>query len=273
MRRLCAVLGGDVSASLSPRIHTAAAEALGLDVAYVPVSCPTREDFARAIDALFVLRALGANVTIPHKRAALERCDAISETARVIGAVNTLTFRDDGALFGDNTDGPGLVRVFEALGAERLARVQVLGAGGAARAVLWALVRSGAGEITCSARDGKADVVVDDARAAASGRPRIGAAPLGPVPGATLVVSTLPRDPGLAAEAHRAWIGDGAFVLDLAYSTPEAETPLVAGARQRGLEATDGRALLAEQGALSLAAWTGGEVSRIRAIMRSALVL
>ncbi|MCK6548471.1 hypothetical protein L6R52_21670 [Myxococcota bacterium] len=257
MRRLCAVLGGDVSASLSPRIHTAAAEALGLDVAYVPVSCPTREDFARAIDALFVLRALGANVTIPHKRAALERCDAISETARVIGAVNTLTFRDDGALFGDNTDGPGLVRVFEALGAERLARVQVLGAGGA----------------TCSARDGKADVVVDDARAAASGRPRIGAAPLGPVPGATLVVSTLPRDPGLAAEAHRAWIGDGAFVLDLAYSTPEAETPLVAGARQRGLEATDGRALLAEQGALSLAAWTGGEVSRIRAIMRSALVL
>lgn len=272
MRRLCAVLGGDVLASLSPLIHGAAAAALGLDVAYVPVSCPTRADLERAIDALSTLRALGANVTIPHKRAALERCDSTSETARAIGAVNTLTFGDDGALFGDNTDGPGLVRVFEGLPPGVVARAQVLGAGGAARAVVWALARAGAQEITCCARDGRGASLVAQLDVAGAARPRIGAGGLAVVPGATLVVSTLPRDPALAAEAHRAWIGDGAFVLDLAYAAG-GDTPLVAGARHRGLATADGRALLAEQGALSLASWTGGEVSRIRAIMRSALAL
>lgn len=239
-----AVLGRDVSRSLSPRIHAAAIEALGLELEYTAISCPTREDFHQVIDA----RALrGANVTIPYKAEAYARATIRTPAAIEIGAVNTLTF-DGETIEGDNTDGPGLEAVLLALPASSLERVQLLGDGGAAKAARWALARAGAKEVIGSAR-------------------RTGT--LGPVEGATLILSTLPSDPELRFERF-VDLARRPFILDAAYAI-DGETPLVALARAHGLDAQDGRAMLAEQGARSLRRWTGGDLSLIRAAMFAVL--
>lgn len=246
-----AVLGGDVSRSLSPLIHHAAAKALGLELEYEAISCPTREDFLRAIDAL-ERAAVGANVTIPYKHEAYARATILTATAKEIGAVNTLTFLD-GAIEGENTDGPALEAIFSAMPRERLARVQLLGAGGASRAAAWALVRAGAKELAvCGRKDAPY--------------------PLAPIAGATLVVSALPPDPAIASEALASWIDvhSAPEILDLAYS-PSGSPPLVAQAKARGFAANDGRAMLVEQGARSFHRWTGKALSLIREAMHDAM--
>ena len=265
MKRLLAVLGRDVSRSLSPLLHGAAASECGLEVAYVPVSCPDAEHFHRAVHALETLGAIGCNVTIPYKHDAMAMADHVSTTAKEIGAVNTLTFSDGGRIQGDNTDGPGLVRVYRALPPGTLARVQILGSGGAAKAAAWAASHAGAEEIHVCARKDADQVSTTGARAHG----------LGKIKGATLVVSALPNDRELAKKILSSWIDEASrpYVLDLAYGDLENESPLVLGARAAGLSSSDGRAMLVEQAALSLALWTGGEVSRIRAAMRRSIGL
>jgi shikimate dehydrogenase len=265
MKRLLAVLGHDVSRSLSPLLHGSAAQECGLEVAYVPISCVDAEHFHRAVQALRTLGAIGCNVTIPYKHDALALADRNSTTALEIGAVNTLTFSDDGRIQGDNTDGPGLVRVYQSLPAGSLARVQILGAGGAAKAAAWAASRAGAEEIHVCARNNADQVATTGAQAHG----------LGKIKGATLVVSALPNDRELAKKVLASWIDETShpYVLDLAYGDLESETSLVLGARAAGLPSADGRAMLVEQAALALALWTGGEVSRIRAAMRRAIGL
>ena len=115
MKRLLAVLGQDTSKSLSPLLHGAAALECDLPIAYIPVSCPDADHFHRAVQALRTLGAIGCNVTIPYKHEAMQLADRSSTTAQEIGAVNTLTFSDDGRIQGDNTDGPGLVQVYRSL--------------------------------------------------------------------------------------------------------------------------------------------------------------
>lgn len=265
MKRLLAILGGDVSKSLSPLLHGSAALECDLDIAYVPVSCPDADRFHRGVEALRTLGALGCNVTIPHKADALALADRSSTTAQEIGAVNTLTFSDDGRIQGDNTDGPGLVRVYRSLPLGTLARVQILGAGGAAKAAAWAASRAGAKEIHVCARRHAEELATTGARAHG----------LTKIEGATLVVSALPNDRALAKEISSSWIDQSAhpYVLDLAYGDLTTESPLVLNARAAGLESSDGRVMLVEQAALALSLWTGGEVSRIRAAMRRAMFL
>lgn len=261
MRRLLAVLGRDVSRSRSPELHARAASALGLDIAYVPVSCPDEAAFRRAVDALRVLGARGANVTIPYKRVALAAATTITARARAIGAANTLSFEAEGEIEADNTDAPALLEVLRAGPPERLERVMVLGAGGAARAAVWALVEAGAPAVVVCARD------PSRAGALAEMAPRVvSAAALGSAPATTLALSTLPGDPALAARALEEWIRAPA-VLDLAYGPPGHPSPLVAAARAHGLVAEDGLAMLIGQAALSLARWTGADAEAIRAAM------
>ncbi len=247
------MLGRDVSRSLSPRIHNAAAEALEVDVSYVPVSCPTPEDFHRYLDVLRE-KALGANVTIPYKHEAYARANVLTETAKEIGAVNTLTFSEQG-IEGENTDGPALAALFSAMPKERLSRVQILGAGGASRAAEWALRRAGAKEIAICARKNAPH-------------------PLAPIAGATLVVSTLPPDAALAKTALEEYVdlANAPEILDAAYAL-EGLPPLVELARARGLSAEDGRAMLVEQAARSFHRWTGKALSLIRDAMSKSLAL
>lgn len=262
MRRLLAVLGQDVSASLSPRLHAAAAHALGLDIAYVPVSCPSPEAFRAAVAALRTLDALGSNVTIPYKREAYALSSERSPVAEALGAVNTLSFVD-GVVRGDNTDGPGLLRVLSRLPAGCFERVQVLGSGGASMAAAWAAARVSA-DVRVSARS---------ISAAMSRLPGVEPGPLAPVADATLVISGLPGEPSLAEQILTGWIDHARSprVLDLAYAAEDAETPLVEAARRRGLPASDGREMLVEQAALSLSGWTGADVEQIRAAMCDAV--
>lgn len=263
MRRLLAVLGKDVSASLSPVMHQAALDALKLDFAYVPICASDSASFERVVAALHTLNATGANVTIPYKTDARRLADNCSEAARAIGAVNTLSFLD-GQIFGDNTDGPGMLALFEQAQSKDLLRcVQVLGAGGAARAVLWSLARAGAEEVFLCSR-------TPDVQLAA----QFGAKPqtLSSVRHASLVISTLPPDRDLAQKTMDECIGQGPAVWDLAYRQDGGPT-LARLAEERGLSALDGRALLVEQGALSLQAWTGADLTSIRTHMRRALGL
>lgn len=250
MTRLLAVLGRDVSRSLSPKIHNAAARALDLPVAYIRFNCETVAKLHNAIAALREMNAIGANVTIPYKKDALERADILTDTAKEIGAVNTLTFLDDeeASIEGDNTDGPALVAILKEMPSERLEKVQLLGDGSASRAAEWALKAAGAKEIiVCSRRKGT----------------------LAPVPNATLVISTLPP---AQDQPWREYIdlASRPAILDITY-TIAGQPPLVVLAHQLGLVANDGRAMLVEQGARSLHRWTGGDLSLIREAMFSVL--
>src|SRR5215216_4734932 len=125
-------------------MHNAALAAAGLtDWRYLRLPLPP-ELFGEAVRALPASGFRGANVTIPHKHAALAVADDASDAARAIGAANTLTF-EDGAVVADNTDAPGLLAALPISPAGRTALV--LGAGGAARAAVWALMTAGAADI------------------------------------------------------------------------------------------------------------------------------
>lgn len=265
MRRLLGVVGRDVTTSLSPHIHRAAATTCDIDIAYVPINIRDASHFGLCIDALRCIGALGVNVTNPFKIPALAVADRVSTTAQEIGAVNTLTFSAGGRVHGDNTDGPGLLRVLEQLPPGCLERVQILGAGGAARAAAWAIRQLEVGEVRVTARSSGASV------AQLAG----GQVQAGPVGGVTLVISALPGHADLAAEVLEGWVdvAQRPIVCDLAYQGLDRESPLALLARAKKLRAFDGRAMLAEQGALALSLWTGGELSRIRAAMRDALAL
>ncbi len=143
------VLGWPVAHSRSPAIHNAALAALGMhDWRYqrLPVPPPL---FAETTRALGSAGFLGANVTIPHKQAALALASRASSAAREIGAANTLTFAADGTIAAENTDAPGLIAALEHMtDMPAHPRALVLGAGGSARAVVWALREAGASEVS-----------------------------------------------------------------------------------------------------------------------------
>lgn len=259
------VLGWPVAHSRSPAMQNAALAELGLaDWRYqrLPVPPVLFEETVRALPASGFL---GANATIPHKEAALALADRASEAARAIGAANTLSFAEDGAIEAENTDAPGLVA---ALGTPASgARVMVLGAGGSARAAIWGLLDAGAAEV----------LVWNRTRA----RAELLAAQLGaravdsPVSADILVNCTsvgLERAQdargaqGLERSATQAralnqlgltfdQVGEYSYVVDLVYST--GCTPLLEVAQAQGKQTLDGLEILVAQGALSLELWTG----------------
>jgi shikimate dehydrogenase len=136
--QVCAVMGDPVGHSLSPELHNAAFEALGLDYAYVafPVK---RGNGGAAMQAVRTLGLRGLSVTIPFKLEIIPHLDQVDEQARHVGSVNTVV-NEEGRLLGSSTDGPGALRALEAAGVDIAGRrVLVLGSGGAARAVVFAL--------------------------------------------------------------------------------------------------------------------------------------
>ncbi len=268
MKRLFAVLGDRVQRSLSPLLHTEAGLACNIDLAYVPVVCADRAHFHRAVDALRTIGAGGANVTIPYKEEALALCDRMTPTATRIGAINTLTFTESGAVEGTNTDGPALERLFAAMPQAARGRVQILGAGGAARAAAWALKTAGATEVIVTARS-------PSARSAVAAPFGASASPLGPVPRATMIVSSLPGTPDLAQQILRDWVDVGArpYVYDLAYGSLDSPSPLVEEARNLGLVAADGLSMLVEQAALALSIWTQRAPAPLLRAMKAAVGL
>ncbi|MHB1382243.1 MAG: shikimate dehydrogenase [Thermoleophilia bacterium] len=144
---LVGIFGDPVSHSLSPQMHNAAYEAMGLDLCYVPMHV-SKEGLAAAVAGIKVMGFLGVNLTIPHKVAVVPLLDRLDTAAATIGAVNTVV-NDNGSLVGYNTDGVGFIMALEEetpieyAGTEAL----VFGAGGAARAISLALAQKGIGAI------------------------------------------------------------------------------------------------------------------------------
>jgi shikimate dehydrogenase len=216
---------------------------LGLDWRYLRLPVPP-ERFQETGRALAGSGYRGANVTIPHKLAAHDLADELSDAARAIGAVNTLTFKEGGGIAGDNTDAGGLL---EAVGEPLPSTALVLGAGGAARAAVWALAQAGA-DVTVWARAAeRAAELAADLGVGHSDRPG---------PSELLVNAT---SVGLRAgdSLDGLPLVDARVVVDLVYGADP--TPVVRWAEERGARVIDGLEVLVRQGARSLALWTGME--------------
>jgi shikimate dehydrogenase len=240
---LAGVLGFPIGHSRSPAMMNAAFAELGLDWRYLHLPVPP-ELFAQTVRALPGSGYRGANVTIPHKLAAHELADELTDAAAAIGAVNTLSFLEDGRTEGDNTDAGGLI---DALGAERPASALVLGAGGAARAAVWALREAGAEVTIWNRTPERARRLADEFGVRHADRP--GAAEL-------LVNAT---SVGLAAgdDLEALPLVEAGTVVELVYGSEP--TALVRWARGRGARVVDGLEILVRQGARSLERWTGRE--------------
>jgi shikimate dehydrogenase len=216
------------------------------------------ELFAETIRALPAQGFRGINVTIPHKRAALAVAARASARAQAIGAANLLLFEPDGQIRADNTDAPALSAALGAILPVSGATVLVLGAGGSARAAVWALRDVGASEIRVWNRTPeRAQVLADDlgavtVRTADAADVLVNCTSVGLDPDDTAPADPLdglPLGPGDLA-GYRA-------VVDFVYRGDSAGTPLLSAARAAGVPAIDGLELLVGQGALSFEQFTG----------------
>ncbi len=256
--RLAGVMGWPVTHSRSPVLHGFWLDRYGVDGAYVPLA--VRPDhLEQALRSLPVLGFAGCNLTIPHKERALAVMDDLDDSARRIGAVNTVVVGPDGRLHGRNTDAFGFIESLHA--ALPLFRVDagpavVVGAGGAARAVVAALLDAGVpklvlvnrsrvrAEAVAEALGGAIEVIDWDARAAAL----VNAAVLVNTTNLGMTGSP-PLDLPLGA------LPPSAAVCDIVYVP--LETPLLAAARLRGNPTVDGLGMLLHQARPGFAAWFG----------------
>ncbi len=261
---LVGLIGWPLAHSLSPIMHNAAFAELGLEWAYVPL--PVRpEDLEPALKGLVALNFVGVNVTIPHKQAVMRHIDELSDTARLTGAVNTIHIQDS-RYFGYNSDAIGFLNsLYEADCHPKGMRVAVLGAGGAARAVVYALARDGVDSVVVLNRTTeRAAFLVDDLADA--------------FPRSTLSFETLTRRALAGLDGHVdlvinttsvgmypyvdacPWpvevpIPAQAIFCDLVYNP--LETVFLAQARAAGVPTIDGLGMLVHQGAFAFQKWTG----------------
>ncbi len=252
-RTLLGVAGWPVGHSRSPAMQNAALAEMGLDWLYVPVPLPP-DLFAETARALGRVGFRGLNVTVPHKLAAHELADSLSPAAEAIGAVNTLTFSD--GIEGDNTDAGGLLdAIAEPVGGRT---ALVLGAGGAARAVVWALLDAGAAEVSVWNRTAERAIELAAAMGArAVARPEA----------AELVVNCTAA--GMTGEdLDLEGLEPGEVVVDMVYG--DAPTAVERWATGGGAHFVGGLEVLVRQGARSLELWTGRQAPV--AVMRSVLI-
>jgi shikimate dehydrogenase len=277
-----AVIGHPVGHSRSPAMQTAALTEMGLagEWTYGALDVAPEDFEAEVAELAAAGEYAGVNVTVPHKEAALAMADEVSEGAQAIGAANTLSFKD-GQISAANTDAGGFLRALpaslaapsdeEAAGSRR---ALVLGAGGAARAAIWALAQGDEGSPTAAGSSGDEpresvhippfDVHVWNrtAERAETVAAELGARSVaGPDPGDyALIVNTTAV--GLAGEDTFEALplspdsfSPGQVVLDMVYT--DEPSPLLAAAEAAGAITVDGLEMLVQQGALSLLIWTG----------------
>lgn len=264
MPRRIGLIGWPVGHSLSPAMQNAAFAALGMDWEYILLPVPPGEVGA-AVRRLAARGFRGANVTVPHKEAVMPYLSHVTEAARAIGAVNTIVVEEDGTLLGENTDWTGFLAALREAGFEPEGRrALILGAGGAARAVAYALARSGAHAVVLNRTLERAEALVRDL-GPATPRGLLEAGPLEPTAlirearRADLLVNATsvgmwpradesPWPDGLPIPAHL-------VVMDLVYRP--LETKLLRQAREAGARTVDGLGMLVHQGARAFECWTG----------------
>lgn len=269
--RLCCLIGHPIGHSVSPQMHNAAFKALSLNYIYLAFDVPP-ERLAEAVSGLRVLGAAGFNVTIPHKVAIMKLLDELDHSAERTGAVNTVV-NNRGLLRGYNTDIYGIRRALEGRGLPIMKPALVIGAGGAARAAVAALIDLGFQKILIANRTperGKALSewarslrVLTESLSLEEGRWK--AAECGIIVNATPIgMHPDTGDTPLMSEDVR----EGTIVLDLVYNPPR--TRLLEEAEKAGAIPVSGLDVLVYQGAEAFRLWTGMdppvEVMRIAAI-------
>ncbi len=271
--KVAGVWGHPVGHSRSPAMHNAALAAMGLDWVYVPFDIdPDPANVEEALAGLRALGLIGVNVTIPLKEAVLPYT-IVSEEAAQVGSVNTIHSRD-GKLYGYSTDGAGFLRSLEAVGQATEGRqVLLLGAGGSARAVTFALAAQGCRCRISNRTEARAAALADDvnrwfpgsASVAGWGAPSgafdllVNTTSLGMSPNED-ALPALPPDP----------FARKPFVYDLIYAP--TRTRLLAAAEAAGCETMNGLGMLVWQGALALAIWTGRPLEEIPVAVMEAAV-
>jgi shikimate dehydrogenase len=275
MTRRVGLLGKPLKRRHSQVMHDAAFDACGIDARYVLLELEPDAVAPTVREARASAEWLGLGVTAPYKRVVAELVDEVEPEAEAIGAVNNVTRTADGRLVGFNTDAPGFRAGVELAMGRSLegAEVVVVGAGGAAHAVVFACLAAGAGRLTVANRTAdraaamlerfslngtgsRAAVALDDPvfrTALESADVAVNATTVGMIdPGATIPVDAL---------------RDDATVFDLVYVPPE--TPLLAAARARGLRAANGSEMLIAQAAIAFERWTG--MGGMADVMRTAV--
>lgn len=260
--RAFAVLGHPIGHTLSPLMHNAAFEELGMEAVYLAFDVLPEH----LGDVLPVMRKMGfggVNLTVPLKEVALRCVDRLDESARILGAINTVQFAPDG-LVGFNTDGQGFLRAFrEAFGVSPAQRsVFILGTGGAGRAV--ALTLAGEGVLSMALADTdraraeklamelETQYFIQDVRVAGSPDETVAACRQADIVVQATPVGMKPEDPSpLPREAFR----EGQQAFDLVYMYPE--TGFMKTAREAGARAANGLGMLLHQGAYAFEIWTG----------------
>lgn len=238
--------------SLSPLMHGAAFAHAGLPGEYRAVRVPPAE-LPAALDRLREKEVLGANLSLPHKKAALAHLDDLTSAARDIGAVNTVIPRN-GRLLGENTDAPGFLAALDAARAGGTGVAAVLGAGGAARAAVWALRSQGREVRVVNRTPEKASALTRDLGGQAQ--------PLAEVPWSEVTLLVNASSAGLSSPDETplpdfdfAALPPEALVYDMVYQP--RETRLMREARAAGVRAENGLPMLAHQARLAFLAWTG----------------
>lgn len=256
--KIAGVIGWPVAHSLSPALHGFWIRELGVDAAYVPLAVKP-EDFSLAVNALSRMGFRGANVTVPHKEKAFELSHERDEAAVATGAVNTLVF-DGGRIVGRNTDVPGYLASLDDEGAGALsgANVVVIGAGGAARAICFALLSRGVQQISIVNRTAAKSQMLasffgDRVRSAAWG------ALQELLPSCDFLVNTtslgMVGQPALDIDITM--LRQGAVVSDIVYRP--LETKLLRDAGRSGHKTVPGLGMLLHQARPGFSAWFGVE--------------
>jgi len=276
--KLVGIFGDPVDHTISPAMQNAAFEALGLDMAYIPfhVRKSPAYDLKAAVNAVRALNMRGVNVTIPHKEKVLKYLDEVDPDAKAAGAVNTIVNRN-GKLVGYNTDGPGyLLSLKEDIGfTVRGKRIVILGAGGAARAILRSALEKRPASIVVANRTLKrAEDLIREFEASypvvmkAVGL--LDSAIAQDLNNASLVVNTTSIGmkgtgaPDVPLEA----LPRGSIVSDIVYVP--LETAFLNAAKARGLRVHYGLSMLVRQGALTFELWTGKKAP-VEVMQRAAL--
>lgn len=256
MKKWYAVLGDPIEQSMSPFMHDHWFQENQIDATYIPIHV-TSERLKETVDSLRMLGCSGWNVTVPHKQAIIPFLDGLEESARIMDAVNTVFRTDDGRLIGANTDGQGFVKSLEELFGQRAqGPVLIIGAGGAARGIAFALKSAGYGPLFITNRTvEKATVLAGEIEGAAALSLAEAESRLGefPVLVQTTSVGMNFAEAGMPLDLSR--LDSAAIVADIIYNP--LKTELLRSAEQVGASTLNGVGMFVHQGALAFQKWTG----------------